>query len=332
MTGWAAGTFPWLDDEGDRPAPTVRVIVDNDFAGDPDDLFQVVHHLLSPGVDLRGIVASHLAPGDGFDPGPDTATHAADKLRELFGVAGFDGESLIWLGSEDGLVDASTPQPCEAVDRIVAEAMRDDERPLYYCAGGGLTDIVSAWLVEPRIAERLTVIWIGGPEHSFAPAAPEGVGVSEYNLKIDVTAARVLFNDSDLPLWQVPRDAYRQCLVSNVELRRRVAPKGELGRYLADSITGLSRLLAQHGFGHAETYCMGDQPLVLLSALQSRFEPDPSSSSYVVVPAPRLDEKGEYEDAPGGRDIRVWTSLDLRLMFEDFFLKLDEHAAWHPGA
>jgi len=31
-----------------------------------------------------------------------------------------------------------------------------------------------------------------------------------------------------------------------------------------------------------ETYIMGDSPLVLLTALQSSFEADPSSSSYVI--------------------------------------------------
>jgi len=28
--------------------PRMRIIIDNDFGGDPDGLFQLVHHLLSP--------------------------------------------------------------------------------------------------------------------------------------------------------------------------------------------------------------------------------------------------------------------------------------------
>jgi hypothetical protein len=34
--------------------PRLRVIIDNDFAGDPDGLLQLAHHLLSPGGDPRG--------------------------------------------------------------------------------------------------------------------------------------------------------------------------------------------------------------------------------------------------------------------------------------
>ena len=49
--------------------PRMRVIIDNDFGGDPDGLFELVQHLLSPSVEIRGIIGSHLKPGDGWDPG-----------------------------------------------------------------------------------------------------------------------------------------------------------------------------------------------------------------------------------------------------------------------
>jgi purine nucleosidase len=71
-----------------------------------------------------------------------------------------------------------------------------------------------------------------------------------------------------------------------------------------------------------ETYCLGDQPLVLLTALHSTFEADPSSSSYVTRPTPRMTAEGWYEDRADGRPMRIYTQLDTRLMFEDFYAKL----------
>ena len=65
--------------------PRMRVIIDNDFGGDPDGLFQLVHHLLSPSVEIRGIIGSHLKPGDGFDPSKETATNAKKKIEEVVG-------------------------------------------------------------------------------------------------------------------------------------------------------------------------------------------------------------------------------------------------------
>ena len=47
--------------------PRMRVIVDNDFGGDPDGLFQLAHILLSPSVDVRAIIGSYLNAADGFD-------------------------------------------------------------------------------------------------------------------------------------------------------------------------------------------------------------------------------------------------------------------------
>ena len=38
--------------------PRMRVIIDNDFAGDPDGLLQLAHHLLSPSVDIRAVIGS----------------------------------------------------------------------------------------------------------------------------------------------------------------------------------------------------------------------------------------------------------------------------------
>jgi hypothetical protein len=71
-----------------------------------------------------------------------------------------------------------------------------------------------------------------------------------------------------------------------------------------------------------ETYILGDSPLVLLTALQSSFEADPSSSTYVIKNAPKINEQGAYEYNHKGRNIRVYTQLDVQLMFNDFFAKL----------
>ena len=74
--------------------------------------------------------------------------------------------------------------------------------------GGGLTTIASAWLMEPEIASRLTLVWIGGNEHPALASPPPGALEVEYNASIDPVATGAVFNDSDLDVWQVPRDAY----------------------------------------------------------------------------------------------------------------------------
>src|SRR5687767_8378137 len=63
--------------------PRMRVIVDNDFSGDPDGLFQLAHIMLSTSVEVRGIIGSHLKVGDGFDNSKTQAANAAKKAKEV---------------------------------------------------------------------------------------------------------------------------------------------------------------------------------------------------------------------------------------------------------
>ncbi|MCL2514811.1 MAG: hypothetical protein FWF16_02570, partial [Microbacteriaceae bacterium] len=68
--------------------PRFRVIVDNDFSGDPDDLFQLVHHVLSGSVEIPFVIGSHLAAGDFFDPSERQAENAAEVARDLLARLG----------------------------------------------------------------------------------------------------------------------------------------------------------------------------------------------------------------------------------------------------
>lgn len=307
----------------DLVMPRMRVIVDNDFGGDPDGLFQLVHQILSPSAEIRGIIGSHLKPGDPFDPSSETAVNAAKKAKELLEVMKLQNSFSVYEGSNLQLKDTKTPNISEGAKAIVKEAMRTDVKtPLYVVCGAGLTEIASAYLMEPKIADRLTLVWIGGPEYTDLASPPPGYTPLEYNLGIDITAGQVIFNDSKIPIWQVPRNAYRQTLLSYSELLLKIKPAGKTGEYLSEKIESLMKRVQQFDLHIGETYIMGDSPLVLLTALQSSFEADPSSSSYVLKPSPLINSQGLYENNHNGKNIRVYNQLDTRLMFEDFFAKL----------
>lgn len=303
--------------------PRARVIIDNDYSGDPDDLIQTAHHLLSPTVEIPFFVPSHLSAGDPWDPSEQQASNAEAVLRKLLATMGVEDQFVIHRGSEKAIVDRATPQDTPAARAIIAEAMRtDSDLPLYYAAGAGLTDLASALLIEPAIAGRMTLVWIGGPEYPDLAPPPPGASGPEYNLRIDIAAAQVVFA-SGISIWQVPRNAYRQVLLSYAELITSVGSQGKLGTYLQKSIEGVMERTGKIGFNIGETYAMGDSPLVTLTALQSAFEADPSSSFYVLRPRPTIREDGSYGPVePSLPPIRVYTQIDNRLTFADFFAKL----------
>ena len=310
--------MPW---QASTIRPRCRVISDNDYSGDPDGLVQLAHHLLSPSIELRLVIGSRQAAIKLAGGAPDTTAEesetAARRIAELAGRT----DVPIATGARHPLRDRTTPASSAATDALIAEALRvDTDLPLFVTCGGGLTDIASAWLVEPRIAERLTLIWIGGGEHEDLATPLEAAGV-EYNTQIDPVAAQVVFNDSDLRIWQVPRDAYVQVLASRAEMLTRMRPHGPLGAHLYDALGTVSEL-----WGLGETYVLGDSPLVLLTALVSNFTPIPSSSRWIERPRPRLTDSGAYEPNPDGPPLRIFTHLDVRLLLEDLYAQLALHA------
>ena len=93
----------------------VRVIIDNDFSGDPDDLFALVHHVLSPSVEIPLIIGSHLSVGDEWDPSEMQATNARARAEETLRIMGLHDNFRVVQGPTlDLAIDARrrprTPQ------------------------------------------------------------------------------------------------------------------------------------------------------------------------------------------------------------------------------
>lgn len=176
----------------------VRVITDTDLCNEADDPFAVVQALLSPKFDNVGVVAAHFGTRD-----PNGMQKSWQGLKDLTALMQLTVPVL--HGAPHALPDAATPVPSEGAKLIIREAMKEDTRPLFVLLLGPLTDLASAYLQEPRIAGRLTAIWIGG--------APYPVGGPEFNLGNDVNAVNVVFG-STMPVWQVPKNVYEMMPVS----------------------------------------------------------------------------------------------------------------------
>jgi purine nucleosidase len=305
--------------------PRYRVITDNDYSGDPDGLVQLAHELLSPSTETVAIIGTHFRGFEG-----DTAQAGVEAAEKIVELCGLTGQVPVFKGAVPTLPDRKTPVDSAGVQAIIREALRDDtDQHLFVVCGASLTEIASAWLLEPRIADRLTLVWIGGEEHTGFASPPPGVQETEYNLSIDHIAAQVVFNDSNLNVWQFPRNMYRTVIASRAELYTRMRPHGELGQYLYDTLGDASKMIHEIFHSVGEIYVLGDSPLVLATALQSIFEPDTSSSFHVVKPKPNILDSGLYEEKPSGTPMRVYTQLDNRVLLEDLYAKLQMH---HQGA
>ncbi|MBO9524934.1 MAG: nucleoside hydrolase [Sphingobium yanoikuyae] len=297
-----------------------RVIIDNDFSGDPDGLFQLAHHLLSPSVQIPLVIGSHIHPRDFLDGSDRQADNAVRCVSDMMDFMRLPHRPPVLAGRNAAPAPGTPPSATPAVTAIIAEAQRTDSKlPLFYVAGAGLTDLAEAVRLRPEIARRIILVWIGGPEHGDVDPTVHVRASKEYNLTIDLAAAQTLFNDSAVEIRQVPRNVYRTLMISHAELDRELAGAGRLGRYLLDQ---LERAIRRIDAPLGETYILGDSPLVTLTVLQSSFDPDAASSDYLIRPTPRINDQAVYIAHPAGRPMRVFTRIDSRLTFADMFAKI----------
>ncbi len=269
-----------------------RVVVDNDWAGDPDGLVALAHHLLSPANRVVAVTSSFLHPV--FEAPPGAASGAA-LARELIEVVG-GPVPPVHEGSETPFAPGDATSA--ASEAIVAEAHRDDDLPLFLVCGGPLTNVAAALRQDPGIADRLVLVWIGG---ALDPDAPE------YNRDTDPTAAEFVLGRPALEIRQFPLETYRQCAYSVAELEHDLGGSGRVGRWLWDRFTSLPLPdFVQLG----GVWPLGDSPPLLVTAL------DDESSSAITTPA--TTDRGPR---------RVYTSVDVRLVVGDMLARLRLHEA-----
>ena len=282
---------------------SIRVIADTDCSCECDDQFCIAHMLMTPRFDMCGIIAEHYAE-------PDSEQKS------------YDSGIKVLHGAKQAMVDIHTPVDSEGARFIVEEAMKDDSRPLFICGQAACTNIASAYLMEPRIARKVVVIWIGGRPY------PEGG--FEFNQNNDLNAVRVLFQ-SDLELWQVPFNVYTAMKISFFEMLNHVYPCGKIGEYLvkhtmevsggiSENVIGsrgsdMSKGAAITSFG-GELWSLGDSVCVGLMM-------NNTLGKFHMEKAPdELDNRGFYEwSGRKGREIRVYDTIDNRFIIQDMFEK-----------
>ena len=143
----------------------------------------------------------------------------------------------VYRGSRTYLPDERTPVESPAADHLAALAMEYTmERPLYVVAIGAITNVASALLQKPEIAERIVLVWLGGHDIHWGDTR-------EFNMVQDIAAARIVFG-CGCPLVQLPcMGVVSAFYTTEPELRHWLGGKNALCDYLV-----------RHTVEEAETY------------------------------------------------------------------------------
>lgn len=279
------------------PAPGRRIplLIDTDAGCEIDDQYAIALAIHSPDrFDIQGFAAHH------FHDDPDSIDRCAEEIERVLDLSGMSGRWPVTKGGPP-LQWRSVPNDCEATDFIVERAMaHTPEDPMWIVILGGTTNTVSAYLKEPRIAERVRVLFHGRTQ--FWP-----LKAWNNNVDIDLRATQVLFK-SDLPLVLFDTGTYLR--VSKEETEARLAPRGRIGAYLHEiRMANPYRQSMKKGF-----FDLGDVAFLCDPALGEYEEMD--------IPAIGMDCMLQW-GTTYGRGIRVY-DIDRKGTWELLFRTLQE--------
>ena len=290
------------------PAGRVRVVIDTDTFNEVDDQFAIAYALMSE--ERMAVEAIYAAPF--FNPkssGPgDGMERSHDEIVRLLGLMGRVPEGWVYRGCTDYLGAALTPQRNPAVADLIERAMASTPSdPLYVVGLAVLTNIASAMLIEPRIIERMVLVWLGG----HALHWPD---TREFNLRQDVPAARLVF-DSGVPLVLLPCEGVtRQLSTTVAELERFVEPHGALGRFLTERVRG-----------HRSDHLSWSKPIWDMAPVA--YLVDPTWTPTELRHSPVLTDQVTWSVDASRHLIRTARLVRRDPIFRDFFLKLKNFVA-----
>lgn len=301
------------------------------FAHRRDELAQVLaarrHPALPRSARLNDLMTHHAAlarrwealgrdpagwPSPIFDPpgvGLARSLHAIDEVAIALGV---DLDGRVFAGCAGYLPAAGVPVSAPAVDDLVSrglDASAADE-PLYVVALGCLSTVASALLREPRLAERIVVVWTAGyPSH--APHANIA-----FNLDQDPVAVRAVLA-SRVPLVYLPGyHVGAQLRLSRWELDARLAMAGRIGEHLR-ALWRRNPLAGWLGLGPD-----GADSWVIWDLINIAWLLDPHTVPTWVTPTPALADDLRWASDPAGPPMREAWGVQRDTIFADLFEQL----------
>ena len=209
------------------PLGKIDVVLDTDASCEVDDQFAIAY-LLKSKEKLHTLAiysAPFSIPSESIFTPKEGVARSYEEVQKILRLA---EESVpVFRGSESYLPDEHTPVISPAAADLAERANRySPENPLYVVAIGAITNVASAILLNPQVAENTVVVWLGGHAQHFTHT-------KEFNMEQDVAAARVVMS-SGVPFVQLPcKGVVSAFTISKPELEYWFLGKNPLADYLA---------------------------------------------------------------------------------------------------
>jgi purine nucleosidase len=284
------------------PAGRIRVVLDTDAFNEVDDQFALAYALKSP--ERLQVEAVYAAPfHNSRSTGPaDGMRKSYQEILKIYHLLKMDPVGRVFAGSEDYLTDRATGRESPAAHDLVRRALNGGPDPLYVVAIGAITNVASAILLEPAIAGRIVVVWLGGHALSWPDTR-------EFNLRQDPAAAHVVL-EGGVPLVLIPCQGVASHMLTTVpELDHYLSGRSDIGTYLANIVRSFT----------SETYAWSK---VIWDVTAVAWLINPAWVPSAIVPGPILTDQLTWACDSSRHPIRCAYFVRRDPIFADLFHKL----------
>ena len=210
-----------------------NVILDTDTYNECDDQFALSYLIKSK--DMFNIEAITVAPFSNSKRNVSTKESQDLSYKEILKICNwlnFNYHDKVFKGSNcymQNFYDENN----DAVNKIIEVALRNDKT--YIMAIGAITNVALAIKKEPKIINKIEVIWLGGNELNYKDNL-------EFNFRQDVKAVKTVFN-SDVKLTILPCcNTVKSLMIDVNTLREKIENESfKLEFYIQPYIEGYDR-------------------------------------------------------------------------------------------
>ncbi len=278
----------------------INVILDTDTYNECDDQFALAYLIKSQ--DMFNIEAITVAPYSHTKRDVkviDGQELSYNEILKICNWLNFDTIDKVFKGSMD-YIQNGYDENNDAVNKIIEVALKNDKT--YILEIGAITNIALAIKKEPKIIDRIEIIWLGGNEIEYKDNL-------EYNFKQDIEAVKIVF-DSTVKMTILPcKNVVLDLRIDIAELKSKLDNRKELNKYL------IERFYNDGYHGIQETRVIWDISVIAYMINKNWFETE-------KISCPNIKEDSSYELTDNRHSITFVTKLDRDRIYEDLFRKL----------
>ena len=280
----------------------INVILDTDIYNECDDQFALSYLIKSQ--DKFNIEAITVAPYSHKTKNVSVKEGQELSYNEILKICkwlNFDTTNKVFKGSMDYIQNRYTENN-PAVNKIIEIALKN--RKTYILAIGAITNVALAIKKEPKIINKIEIIWLGGNELGYKDNL-------EYNFRQDIQAVREVF-ESKVKLTILPcKNVVSDLQIDINTLKNNLENKSELCNYL------IKRFYNDGYHGVQEKRVIWDIAVIAYMINKNWFETK-------EISCPNIREDSSYELNDNRHTINFTTKLDRDKIYNDLFKKLGE--------